>query len=125
MTDYDFQNDWLMIKARNMTPKEIISFMEEVFQIMEIRERLETIRGIKFEVRSREQNHNVPHIHASYDKYSISIAIDSGDVLAGNLPRKQQKLAEDWVKRHKSELLGKWNAIALSATSVTTKSRMG
>ena len=74
MSDYDFQNDWLIVKAKNKIPEEIISFMEEVFLIMEIRERLTTIRGIKFEVRSREQNHSIPHIRASYDKYEISIA---------------------------------------------------
>ena len=125
MKDYNFQNDWLMIKARNAAPGEIISFMEEVFLIMEIRERLETIRGIKFEVRSRERNHNIPHIHASYDKYEISIAIPDGKVLAGNLPKKQQRIAEEWVKSHVEDLLGKWESFAISATSITTKSRKG
>lgn len=114
-----------MIKARNAAPGEIISFMEEVFLIMEIRERLETIRGIKFEVRSRERNHNIPHIHASYDKYEISIAIPDGKVLAGNLPKKQQRIAEEWVKSHVEDLLGKWESFAISATSITTKSRIG
>ncbi len=125
MSDYDFQNDWLMVKAKNEIPGEIISFMEEVFLIMEIRERLTTIRGIKFEVRSREQNHSIPHIHASYDKYEISIAVPDGNVLAGNLPKKQQRIAEEWVRAHADELLGKWNSFAMSATSITTKSRIG
>ena len=124
MSNYNFQNDWLMIKARNAAPKEIISFMEEVFLIMEIRERVGIIRGIKFEVRSREQNHSIPHIHASYDKYEISIAILDGTILAGNLPKKQQKIAEEWVNAHTGELLGKWNSFAISATSITTKSRI-
>lgn len=125
MNDYNFQNDWLMVKAKNEIPGEIISFMEEVFLIMEIRERLTTIRGIKFEVRSREQNHSIPHVHASYDKYEISIAISDGHVLAGNLPKKQQKVAEEWVRAHANELLGKWNSFAMSATSIMTKSRIG
>lgn len=125
MNDYDFQNDWLIVKAKNEIPGEIISFMEEVFLIMEIRERLTTIRGIKFEVRSREQNHSKPHIHASYDKYEISIAIPDGNVLAGNLPKKQQRIAEEWVRAHADELLGKWNSFAMSATSIMTKSRLG
>ena len=113
-----------MIKARNAVPEEIISFMEDVFLIMEIRERVETIRGIKFEVRSREQNHSIPHIHASYDKYDVSISITDGKVLAGNLPKKQQRIAADWVKAHTDELLGKWNSFAMSATSIMTKSRI-
>lgn len=125
MSDYNFQNDWLIIKARNAIPEEIISFMEEVFLIMEIRERLATVRGIKFEVRSREQNHNIPHIHASYDKYEVSIAIPDGKILAGNLPKKQQRIAKEWVRVHTDELLGKWNSFAMSATSIMTKSRIG
>ena len=125
MNDYNFQNDWRIIKAKNEIPEEMISFMEEVFLIMEIRERLAVIRGIKFEVRSREQNHSIPHIHASYDKYEISIAIPDGKILAGNLPKKQQKIAEEWVKMHADELLGKWNSFAMSATSIMTKSRLG
>ena len=125
MNDYNFQNDWRMIKAKKEIPDEIIFFMDDVFLITEIRERLEIVRGIKFEVRSREQNHSIPHIHASYDKYEISIAIPDGRVLAGNLPTKQQRLAVDWVKAHADELLGKWSSFAMSATSIMTKSRLG
>lgn len=122
---YDFQNDWLMLKARNTVPKEIVSFLEDVFQIMEIRERVGTVRGIKFEVRSREQNHNKPHVHAEYDKYAVSIGIETGEILAGNLPSNQQSKAVRWVKDHKDFLLGKWSDIAITATSITTKSRLG
>lgn len=114
-----------MIKARKEIPDEIISFMDDVFLITEIRERLAIVHGVKFEVRSREQNHSIPHIHASYDKYEISIAIPDGRVLAGNLPSKQQRIAVDWVKAHADELRGKWNSFAMSATSIMTKSRIG
>ena len=122
---YDFQNDWLILKAKGIIPNEIVGFLEDVFQIMEIRERVATIRGIKFEVRSKEQNHNKPHIHAEYDKYAISIDIETGEVLAGNLPASQQSKAIRWVKDNKDFLLGKWSDIAVSATSITTKSRIG
>lgn len=104
MNENNFQNDWRMIKARSEIPEKIVSFMEEVFLIAEIRERLEVVRGIKFEVRSREQNHSIPHIHVSYDKYEISIAISDGRVLAGNLPTKQHRIAVDWVRAHADEL---------------------
>ena len=125
MNNYDFQNDWLMLTAKKMIPEEIVSFMKNIFQIMEIRARVGDIRGIKFEVRTREQNHNIPHVHAEYDNYSISIGIENGDVLAGNLPKSQQIIAQEWVEEHRDYLLGKWNDIAISATSVTTKSRLG
>ena len=125
MSDYNFQNDWRMIKAKKEIPDEIISFMDDVFLITEIRERLAIVHGVKFEVRSREQNHSIPHIHASYDNYEISIAIPDGSVLAGNLPTKQQRIAVDWVRAHADELLGKWSSFAMSATSIMTKSRIG
>lgn len=122
---YDFQNDWIILKAKGIVPKEIVGFLEDVFQIMEIRERVGTIRGIKFEVRTREQNHNKPHVHAEYDKYAISIGIEDGEILAGNLPSSQERKAVRWVKDNKDYLLGKWVDIAVSATSITTKSQMG
>jgi len=40
--------------------------------------------------------HNKPHIHAVYSDERMSIAAD-GEVLAGRLPRKQQKYVEAWV----------------------------
>ncbi len=123
--DYNYRNDWMFLKAKNTVPEEIVFFMETVFQIMEIRERVGTIRGIKFEVRSREQNHNRPHVHAEYDKYSISIEIETGEILAGNLPHSQESKAVIWVLDNKDYLLGKWSDIAITATSIMTKSRLG
>ena len=70
-------------------------------------------------------HHNKPHVHAEYDKYAISIGIEDGEVLAGNLPSSQERKAVRWVKDNKDYLLGKWADIAVSATSITTKSRMG
>ena len=49
---YDFQNDWLLLKARGRIPKEIVGFMEDVFQIVEIRERVGTIRGVNVKPRA-------------------------------------------------------------------------
>ena len=68
MTDYDYRNDWMILKAKGMIPGEIVSFIEKTFQIMEIREKVGEIRGIRFEVRTKEGNHTIPHVHAEYDK---------------------------------------------------------
>ena len=122
---YDFKKEWIRIRETDAIPSEIISFMESVFQITEIRERVGVEKGIKFEVRSRENNHTIPHLHAQYDKHSISIAIETGIVLAGELPQKQQKIAIDWVARHKEQLMNKWNNLSISATSIMTKSLLG
>lgn len=109
--------------ARGQIPKEIADFLYECFQIYEIRGRVGESNGVKFEVRTREQNHTIPHIHAAYGEYSTSIAIETGEVLAGNLPKKQQKDAVEWVLNKKEYLLGKWKDIAISAFSVMTRTR--
>ena len=122
--EYDFRNDWLYLRMNHEIPQEIVDFMVQSFEILEIRQRVGEVKSIRFEVRSREGNHALPHVHASYDKYSISIAIDSLKVLAGNLPKKQETIAIQWVKNNKDYLLGAWRDYALSATSITTKSRL-
>lgn len=54
--------------------------------------------------------HNKPHIHAVFAGEKLSIAFN-GDILAGNLPRKQQKLVEAWVALHEDELNASWIAL--------------
>jgi hypothetical protein len=54
--------------------------------------------------------HNKPHIHAVYSGHKLSIAFD-GEILAGSLPRKQQKLVEAWVVLHEDELNASWIAL--------------
>jgi hypothetical protein len=39
-------------------------------------------------------HHNLPHIHARYAEFEASIGIDDGEVLAGELPRKQLRLVQ-------------------------------
>ena len=114
--------EWLFIRME--TPSQIVSFIDEVFEVMEIRRRLGKENGIEFIVHSNEKNHARPHIHAKYGEYEISIAIDDQEVLAGNLPKKNTKIAQNWVKTHKNELMEEWNSFAISAISHTTKSRL-
>lgn len=33
------------------------------------------------------ERHNTPHIHARYSGHRATLAIESGDILAGTLPR--------------------------------------
>jgi hypothetical protein len=123
MSDSNLQ-EWILLKARGEVPREIAEFMQQCFQIMEIRAKVGMAKGIVFEVRTRETNHIVPHIHASYDSYSISIEIETGKVFAGKLPKKQQSYAVQWVADHKMLLLDKWRDIAITAVSHTTKSAL-
>ena len=117
---YDMKNDWIF--TQSTVPPDIVSFMKQAFFLLEIRRRVGEINGLSFEVRSREQNHSVPHVHASYGEYSVSIAIEDGRILEGNLPPKREKMASEWVRKHKEKLLSDWRNYAMSATSVQTKS---
>ena len=102
----------------------ISSFLDNIFEIYEIRGRVGDINGITFCVRTNEQNHTIPHVHAKYGDYNISIEIATGKVLAGNLPKKNQKVAVEWVLKNKDKLLVDWRNIAISAKTTMTKSKL-
>ena len=38
--------------------------------------------------------HNLPHIHVRYAEFSASVNIETGEILAGNFPKKQLKLVQ-------------------------------
>ena len=68
----------------------------------------------------KEKNspHNKPHIHAVFAEHKLSIAAD-GEILAGKLPRKQQKYVEAWVALREDELNAAW--VALNENSEVIK----
>jgi hypothetical protein len=53
-------------------------------------------------------HHNLPHIHARYGEFEASICIEDGEILAGELPRKQFRLVQAWIELHRDELLANW-----------------
>jgi hypothetical protein len=59
------------------------------------------------------KHHNIPHIHAKYAEYEASISIADGEVLAGQLPRKQLRLVQAWIELRRDELAADWE-LALS-----------
>ena len=99
---------------------EIFEFLSSVFMIIEIRASVGKENGIAFEVRTNEKNHTISHVHARYGEYNISIAIETGEVLAGNLPKKQSKLAQQWVASNQDKLKSDWSNIAISSISHMT-----
>ena len=51
------------------------------------------------------KHHNLPHIHARYAEFEESININDGEILSGNLPRKQLRLVQAWIGLHRDELM--------------------
>ena len=54
-------------------------------------------------------DHVPPHIHARYQGHEASFTFD-GNLLKGDLPRKQRKLVEAWVLLHAEELASRRGA---------------
>jgi hypothetical protein len=55
-----------------------------------------------------DKHHNTPHIHAKYAEHEASVSIADGEVLAGQLPRKQLRLVQAWIELRRDELLADW-----------------
>jgi hypothetical protein len=52
--------------------------------------------------------HNPPHIHAYYQEYKATININDGEILQGQIPKKQLRLIIAWIEIHRDELLADW-----------------
>jgi len=60
---------------------------------------LTKISGIKIECFSAD--HPPPHVHAKYGEYEDLIIINSGEIHVGDLPRKQRKIAIEYVNKNR------------------------
>jgi len=54
------------------------------------------------------KHHSLPHIHARYAEFEASVCVDDGEVLAGELPRKQLRLVQAWIELRRDERLADW-----------------
>ncbi len=68
--------------------------------------RISAFYGIVIAMYHRE--HGVPHFHAIYSGARASIAIETLGVLEGSLPRRVQRMVEEWAELHRDELLANW-----------------
>ena len=76
-----------------------------MFSLAEKRERIALLKdGIVIEIRNKEDGHNQPHVHVKYQGDNISISLIDFKILAGNIPKKNQKIAVDWVKDNADDL---------------------
>ncbi len=55
--------------------------------------------------------HHRPHFHAYYQGDVGVYAIDTIELIAGQLPRRQQRLIEAWIELHHEELLTDWERL--------------
>jgi Domain of unknown function (DUF4160) len=64
------------------------------------------VDGIKIQFYWDE--HPPSHFHAEYAEYRAQIAIDSLQIIKGNIPSPQHRKIVAWAKSRKSELLTAW-----------------
>ena len=66
--------------------------------------------GIKLEMYFND--HAPPHIHVKYAEYEVVLTIQEAGVLAGFLPVKQLKQAQQYIIANQEKLLERWEQYA-------------
>lgn len=51
------------------------------------------------------KDHLPPHFHAEYGGQEAQFSIETGNVIVGDLPRKQLRLIQAWVELYRDELV--------------------
>lgn len=54
-------------------------------------------------------DHAPPHFHAEYSGHEALVAIESLEVLRGELPRRALALVLEWAAVHRTELRADWD----------------
>ena len=54
-------------------------------------------------------NHERPHVHIG--QHGPSIAIDTGELLAGNCDNRTFATVQDWINRHRQDLMELWKLV--------------
>jgi len=55
--------------------------------------------------------HHKPHFHAYYGEHTAIYALSPIELIAGSLPRRQQRLVEAWAELHEDELIADWRLL--------------
>ena|SRR5829696_5200628 len=60
--------------------------------------------------------HHLPHFHAYYQDDAAVFGLDPIQLIAGSLPRTQQRLVEAWAELHQPELIEDWDRLQAGQT---------
>jgi Domain of unknown function (DUF4160) len=61
-----------------------------------------------FVVQMYWRDHPPPHVHVLYQGFKAAIAIETGELIAGNLPPGALRTIRVWIRLRSSELLVNW-----------------
>jgi hypothetical protein len=65
--------------------------------------------GITIKMFFTQREHQPPHFHAVYGEYNALIAIDSLEIIEGDLPHRAVRLVKEWSERYQKELQTMWD----------------
>ncbi len=54
------------------------------------------------------RDHAPPHYHVWYQGSEALIAIESGKILAGEVPKTAKRMLREWTEQHREELMANW-----------------
>jgi hypothetical protein len=60
-------------------------------------------------IRMYYDDHNPPHFHVSYGDFAAKVSIDSGDMIAGTMPKRVLAMTQEWLELNRIYLLENWN----------------
>ncbi len=65
--------------------------------------------GITIKMFFLQREHQPPHFHAVYGEYNGIFAIDSLEMLEGDLPARAKRLVIEWAQNYQVELKRIWD----------------
>ena len=69
----------------------------------------EISRFLGITIRMYQRDHGLPHFHAAYAEYGISVEVESG-IVYGIFPTRALRHVLEWAALHKEELLANWDS---------------
>jgi hypothetical protein len=66
--------------------------------------------GIAIKMFFIQREHQPPHFHAVYGEYNALFAIDSLEMIEGDLPKRAERLVKEWAERYRTELQTMWDS---------------
>ena len=65
-----------------------------------------------------DAQHHTPHFHAYYQDDIAIYSIAPVELVAGSLPKRQQRLVEAWAELRQAELLSDWQRLQAGQKSL-------
>lgn len=62
-------------------------------------------------IRMFYNDHAPPHFHAYFGEREARVAIETGELIGGNLPARQRRLVREWALMYQDRLMADWNLL--------------